>query len=175
MSDPFIAEIRQFGFNFAPRGWATCDGQLLPIAQNTALFSLLGTTFGGNGTTNFALPDLRGRMPLHFGLGAGLSSVSLGESGGAEAVTLTTAQLPPHLHNVLASADLAASADPSGNVMGAKGRGGVNVYAPASNLTALAPGAVNASAGGGQAHDNVQPSSVVNFCIALQGIFPSRN
>lgn len=174
MSDPFIAEIRMCAFDFAPRGWAACSGQVLPINQNQALFSLLGTTYGGNGVTTFALPDLRGRTPVHWGQGPGLPSVILGEAAGAEAVTLTTAQLPAHGHGVRASSDLAAATSPAGAVMGAKPRGGADVYAMASNLTPLAVGAV-ANEGGGQPHENMQPSTVVNFVIALVGIFPSRN
>ncbi|MBA4175048.1 MAG: phage tail protein [Leptothrix sp. (in: Bacteria)] len=174
MSEPFIGEIRPFGFNFAPVGWAQCDGQLLSIAQYSALFSLLGTTYGGDGQSTFGLPDLRGRAPVHPGNGPGLPPVSQGEVGGAETVTLLPQHLPPHGHTTRASADLAAGTSPAGNLMGAKGRGGVDVYAAPTNLTALAPGAVS-SAGSSQAHDNMQPSLVVNFCIALEGIYPSRN
>lgn len=173
MSDPFIGEIRTFGFNFAPNGWATCDGQLLSIAQNQALFSILGTTYGGNGQTNFGLPDLRGRAPVHVGSSPS-GTVQLGELAGAETVTLLPQNLPAHGHNLMASADLVSATSPAGNVMGAKGRGGVDVYAAASNLTPLAGGAVGL-AGGNQPHDNMQPSLAVNFCIALVGIFPSRN
>jgi microcystin-dependent protein len=173
MAEPFIGEIRPFGFDFPPRGWAECNGQLLSISSYQALFSLLGTTYGGNGSTTFALPDLRGRVPVHAGTSTG-GTITQGESGGSERVTLATQQLPAHGHTVMASADLASSASPAGNVMGAKGRGGVDVYAAASNLTPLAPGAVEA-AGSGQSHENMQPSLTVNFCIALFGIFPSRN
>lgn len=174
MSDPFIAEIRMCAFNFAPRSWAQCDGQLLAISQNQALFSLLGTTYGGNGTTNFALPDLRGRAPVHWGTGPGLPSVSLGEKAGAESVTLAASQLPAHGHGVRASSDLAGSTSAAGAVLGAKPRGGTDVYAAPTNLTPLAGGAVG-NTGGGQAHENMQPSTAVNFVIALTGIFPSRN
>lgn len=174
MSEPFIGEIRMCAFNFPPRGWATCDGQLLAINQNQALFSLLGTTYGGNGTTNFALPDMRGRAPCHWGTGPGLPPMSIGERAGAESVTLITSQLPAHGHGVRASTDLASATSPAGALMGAKGRGGADVYAPANNLTALASSGVGPT-GGGQAHDNMQPSLVVNFVIALTGIFPSRN
>jgi microcystin-dependent protein len=169
MSQPFLGEIRQFGFNFAPRGWAFCSGQLMPISQNDALFALIGTTYGGDGQQTFALPDLRGRVPVHPG-----NAVQLGQVAGVESVTLLAQNLPPHNHGVMASADLAAGASPAGNVMGAKGRGGVDVYAPATNLTPLAGGAVG-SAGSSQPHNNLQPMLVVNFCIALEGIFPSRN
>lgn len=176
MSEPFLGEIRAFGFNFQPRGWAFCNGQLLSIAQNQALFAILGTTYGGNGQTTFALPNLQGRLPVHSGgsAGPGLAPVSLGEMAGTETVTLTTANLPPHAHGTRASADLAAVATPAGGVMGAKGRGGVDVYAAPSPLTPLAAGAVGL-AGGSQPHDNMQPSLALNFCIALEGIFPSRN
>lgn len=169
MAEPFLGEIREFGFNFAPKGWAQCNGQLLPINQFTAVFSILGTTYGGDGRTNFALPDLRGRMPVHQSF-----DIALGQAGGVESVTLTASNLPPHGHNVMASADLASSVSPASNVMGAKPRFGVNVFAAASNLASLAPGAVHTT-GSSQPHDNVQPSLVVNFCIALAGIFPSRN
>ena len=171
---PFIGEIRSFGFDFAPNGWSICAGQLLAINQNTALFSILGTTYGGDGRTNFALPDLRGRMPRHSGQGPGLADVSLGEVSGSESVTLQATEMPVHGHGVMASADLASDASPAGKVMGAKGRGGVDVYAPAGNPVALAPGAV-ANAGATQAHENMQPSLTINYCIAQFGIFPSRN
>lgn len=171
MSQPFIGEIRAFGFNFAPRFWALCDGQLLPIAQNQALFSILGTTYGGDGRETFGLPDLRGRVPVHAGAGA---VPRLGQRSGTETVTLTAEQLPAHGHAVMASADLSTAATPEGNVMGAKPRGGADVYAAGGTLTPLAPGAVS-TAGSGQAHDNMQPFQVLNFCICLQGLFPSRS
>jgi microcystin-dependent protein len=170
MSQPFIGEIRPFGFNFPPRNWALCAGQLMAISQNTALFSILGTTYGGNGTTTFALPDLRSRVPVHTGGGN-----TLGEVSGVENVTLVSSQLPPHIHAVNASSDLATDASPSGNVMGAKPRGGVNVYAPGTNSTTLAAASVGPSGPFGLAHDNMQPSLTLNFCICLFGIFPSRN
>jgi microcystin-dependent protein len=173
MSDAFIGEIRPFGFNFPPRNWATCAGQLLPIAQNQALFSLLGTTYGGNGTTNFALPDLRGRVPVHAGSGP-LGTVTLGEMAGVENVTLTAAQLPSHGHGVAASADLAAATSPAAALPGAKPRFGADIYAPASNPVALSSTAVG-NAGGSQPHNNMQPSLAINFCICLFGIYPSRN
>lgn len=176
MSDPFVGEIRMNAFNFAPRGWATCSGQLLAIAQNQALFSLLGTMYGGNGQTTFALPDLRGRVPVHAGQNSqSFESIQQGDRAGVEAVALGQSHLPLHTHGVRASTDLASGPNPAGAVMGAKVRGGVDVYGPASSPPAvLAPGAI-ANAGGGQAHNNMQPSLVVNFCIALVGIFPSRN
>ena len=169
MSEPFIGEIRIFSFGFAPRSWALCNGQLLPINQNQALFSLLGTTYGGDGRTSFALPDLRGRVPLHVG-----PENVLGARAGAETVTLTAAQLPAHTHALQASADVAGATDPSGATLAKKPRFGADVYAAAAPTTALAPQAIGAS-GGGQAHTNLQPYSVLNFCIALTGIFPSRD
>ena len=170
MSQPFIGEIRPFGFNFAPVGWALCAGQLMPISQNTALFSILGTTYGGDGQQTFGLPDLRGRVPVHVS-----SQVLLGESDGVETVTLTQAQLPAHGHAVMASADLAAATTPAANVMGAKPRFGADVYAAGSPSTPLSASSVGPAAPFGMAHENMQPSLVVNFCIALFGIFPSRN
>lgn len=168
MSDPFLAEVRMFGFNFAPRGWAFCDGQLLPIAQNQALFSLLGTTYGGDGRTTFALPDLRGRVPVHPG-----SEVRLGDRAGAESVTLTEAQMPPHTHGgKLATSDQANSEVPTGNVLAQAPRRGLRAYTAPVNPVALAS---DVATGGGQPHDNMQPALVVAFAIALQGVFPSRN
>lgn len=169
MSEPFIGEIRPFGFGFQPRGWATCSGQVMSIAENDALFAVIGTTYGGDGQETFRLPDLRGRMPVHIG-----STIQLGEPAGVESVSLLPSQLPPHSHGVMASADLASATTPAGNVPGAKPRGGVDAYAAATNLTPLAAGGV-ATAGSSQAHSNLQPSLVVNFCIALFGIFPSRS
>ncbi|MCE3001454.1 MAG: tail fiber protein [Xanthomonadaceae bacterium] len=168
MSEPFIAEIRIVGFNFAPVGWALCDGQLLPISQNTALFSLLGTTFGGNGQTTFALPDLRGRAPMFDGQGPGLPPRVLGERGGTESVTLTVAEMPPHSHPVAVSTAVADRANPVGTRFGST----VDPVYTAANpgLAAAAQG----TAGGSQPHENMQPSLVLNFIIALQGIFPPR-
>ena len=174
MSEPFIGQIKLFGGNFAPRGYALCSGQLLSIAQDTALFSLLGTTYGGDGQTTFGLPDLRGRAPVHAGTGPGLPPVSQGEMSGVEQVQLTRAQMPAHGHGVMASADLVTGAAPAGKLMGAKGRGGANWYAPAASLTPLAAG-TGGNSGGGQAHNNMQPSLALNFIIALEGIYPSRN
>ena len=172
MASPFLSEIRMFGFDFPPKGWAACNGQLLAIAQNQALFSLLGTTFGGNGQTNFALPNLRGRTPLHFGQGAGLSNVVLGEITGAETVTLTVNEIPLHSHVPQGSSANASALSPAGNVW-AKQPDGYLPYA-ATGGAAMNPGAL-ASAGGSQPHSNLQPYLVVNFCIAITGIFPSRN
>lgn len=152
-------------FNFPPRGWALCDGQLLPINQNQALFSLLGTTYGGNGVVNFGLPDYRGRTPIHFGNGH-----TLGERAGVPSHTLTIAELPQHTHTVQATSDPAAVNVPTGNRLAAVNNG----YAPAANLVATGASSI-ANTGGSQAHENRQPYLAINFCIALQGIFPSQN
>jgi microcystin-dependent protein len=176
MSEPFIGEVKIFGFNFAPRGWALCNGQLLPISQNTALFSLLGTQFGGNGKTNFALPNLQGEVPLHQGQGPGLSARQMGETAGLAAVTLQTSNMPAHTHAVSCSTASGTSASPAGNVWATAGtRGaGINEYSgTAGSSPTLAPAAVG-TAGGSQPHNNMPPYLVVNFCIALQGIFPQR-
>jgi len=166
MAEPFLAEIRIMSFNFAPKGWALCNGQLLPINQNQALFSLLGTTYGGNGQTTFALPNLQGRTPIHFG-----ASHTLGESSGEQSHTLSIAELPTHTHPVAASSTATGgNANPSGRFLG----GGNNVYHTASSLTSMTPQTVG-SLGGSQAHLNMQPFLTLNFCIALQGIFPSQN
>lgn len=166
MSEPFLAEIRLFTFNFAPKGWALCNGQLLPINQNQALFSLLGTTYGGNGQTTFALPNLQGRVPIHFG-----SGFLLGESAGEETHTLTAAELPAHTHPVVASSNVPTQPGPVNNFW--PNGGGAIPYASNSDTT-MDPQAV-APLGGGQAHENRPPFLVVNFCIALQGIFPPQN
>jgi microcystin-dependent protein len=168
MAEPFLSEIRLMSFDFAPKGWALCNGQLLPINQNQALFSLLGTTFGGDGRVNFALPDLRGRTPTHVGAGH-----TLGERGGEQAHTLSIAELPEHTHAVAASTSASGgSATPNGNYLG----GGNNVYHAAAGaaLTTLRPDTVT-NVGGSQAHLNMQPFLTLSFCIALQGIFPSPN
>jgi microcystin-dependent protein len=173
MSDPFVAEIRIFGFNFAPRGWAFCDGQILPISQNTALFSLLGTTYGGDGRSTFGLPNLQDRSPLHWGQGPGLSYYDLGEEGGAAAVTLLESEMPNHGHTLNATAFPAASRNPAGNAL-ARSRGDSAYQTNSSqNLAALHPSAL-ALAGGSQPHNNLMPSLVLNFCIAMQGVFPPR-
>ena len=163
MAEPFLAEIRIMSFNFAPKGWAQCGGQLLPINQNQALFALLGTTYGGNGQTTFALPDLRGRGPLHFGAG-----FALGEKQGEEFHTLSIAEMPQHIHGAQAVNHPGRSVTPAGNYLAAH-RGG---YSDASGAS-LQPGTVGGT-GGSQAHENRPPFAVLNFCIALQGIFPSR-
>lgn len=165
MAEPFLSEIRIFSFVFAPKGWALCNGQLLPINQNQGLFSLLGTTFGGDGRVNFALPDQRGRVPIHVGSGH-----TLGEKGGEPAHTLSIAELPTHTHIVNAINATGDTPIPGGNLLAA----GNNMYAPPSNLTSLTPSTVT-NVGGSQAHLNLQPFLTLSFCIALQGIFPSPN
>lgn len=169
--DPFVAEIRIFPFNFAPKGWAWCDGQLLPLSQNTALFSLLGTTYGGNGKSNFALPDLQGAAPMHPGQGPGLSLHDLGEQGGSETVTLLESEIPLHNHAVNVSSQLALENLPQAQnwAMG----DGVNMYGPPIALTQMA-GTALAPAGGDQPHNNMQPYLTFYFNIALQGVFPPR-
>jgi len=176
MSDPFIGEIRIFAGNFAPRGWALCNGQLLPISQNTALFSLLGTTYGGDGRTNFALPNLQSRAPLHPGQGPGLSDRQLGEMGGQENVTLLTTQMPSHTHGVRCSSAIGDQTTPGGNVWAAgAGRRGQAFYAnaPGTNPPAMSAAAIGV-AGGDQPHNNLPPYLTLTFIIALQGIFPPR-
>jgi microcystin-dependent protein len=172
MSNPFLGEIRIFGFNFAPRGWAFCNGQILAIAQNTALFALLGTTYGGNGQTTFALPDLRGRVPNHFGQGPGLSSYDLGEVSGSETVTLTPSTMPAHNHFIACSSDDATTADPSNAFPSAFTS---KIYAASPTPGKLMNAAMVTQVGGNQPHNNLQPFLTLNFCIALEGIFPSRN
>ncbi len=173
MADPFVAEIRIFPFNFAPKGWAWCDGQLLPLSQNTALFSLLGTTYGGDGKSNFALPDLQGRTPMHPGQGPGLSLHDLGETGGSETVTLLESEIPAHSHSAGAqTTPLSAVATGAGNTLSRPASG--NLYsgtiAPLVQMSdqGLTP------AGGDQPHNNMQPYLTLFFCIALQGVFPPR-
>lgn len=174
MSDPFIAEIRIFGFNFAPRGWAFCNGQLLPISQNTALFSLIGTTYGGDGRTTTALPNLQGRFPIHTGNGPGLTPRNLGARGGSETVTLTTNQMPNHGHNLQAVGDEVADANnPGGNLYATADAGNAYVNS-VSALVPMSPSMVS-SVGGSEAHTNKQPYLTLNFCIALTGVYPSRS
>lgn len=174
MADPFVAEIRIFPFNFAPKGWAWCDGQLMPLSQNTALFSLLGTTYGGDGKSNFALPDLQGRAPMHPGQGPGLSLHDLGETGGSETVTLLESEIPSHTHAVRASSDPADLQGATPNRCLARSNPGFAYQSTTnSNLVpmsdqALAPG------GGDQPHNNLQPYLTFYFCIALQGVYPPR-
>jgi microcystin-dependent protein len=172
MADPFVAEIRIFPFNFAPRGWAWCDGQLLPLSQNTALFSLLGTTYGGNGKSNFALPDLQGRAPMHPGQGPGLSLHDLGETGGSQTVTLLQSEMPAHSHAWNASNQDANDQSPV-NELFAGGVGGVSTYAAPSAIQTFNPQTLT-PAGGDQPHNNMQPYLTLYFNIALQGVFPPR-
>jgi microcystin-dependent protein len=178
MSDQYLGEIRMFGGNFAPTGWALCNGQLLSISQNTALFSLLGTSFGGDGVQTFGLPDLRGRAPLHWGQGTGLSAYTMGEQTGTETVALLQNQMPAHTHQVNASSSNASSASANGAVPATAipGRGqsaAPEIYGTAANTT-MNPQMISAS-GGSQPHNNMQPSLCVSFVIALEGIYPSRS
>jgi microcystin-dependent protein len=173
MADPFVAEIRIFPFNFAPKGWAWCDGQLLPLSQNTALFSLLGTTYGGNGKSNFALPDLQGRAPMHPGQGPGLSLHDLGETGGSETVSLLESEMPAHNHGLMAATVASNSKAPAGNVLARSVNG--NVYLPPAGLPVVNMSDQSlAPAGGDQPHNNLMPYLTFYFCIALQGVFPQR-
>jgi microcystin-dependent protein len=166
MSDPFMSEIRMMSFNFPPKGWALCNGQTMAINQNQALFSLLGTTYGGNGQTTFALPNLQGRVPTHMG---GIGHF-LGEAGGEPSHTLSISEMPSHPHTFQGTTNAADNVAVTGNLMATS----ANLYTPAANLTTLSPSTVG-NAGGSQAHENMQPYLVISFCIALQGIFPSRN
>jgi microcystin-dependent protein len=166
MAEPFLSEIRIMSFSFAPKGWATCDGQLLPINQNQALFSLLGTTYGGDGRVNFALPDLRNRVPIHMG-----SGFTLGEKGGEQAHTLSISEIPTHVHTLNATSVNGDLIIASGNQLG--GSPSQLYQPPDNNLQAMNPGSIS-NVGGSQAHDNMMPYLVLSFCIALQGIFPSQ-
>jgi microcystin-dependent protein len=168
VSEPFLSEIRLMSFNFAPKGWALCNGQLLPINQNQALFALLGTTYGGNGQTNFALPDLRGRVPVHVGAG-----FSLGQRGGEEAHTLNIQELPTHLHLVQAASGQATTGTPDPSLVLSTSAGSF-AYAAPQNLVPMDASSLS-NVGGNQPHTNMQPYLTLNFCIALQGIFPSQN
>lgn len=165
MAEPFLSEIRIFSFNFPPKGWAFCNGQFLPINQNQALFALLGTTFGGNGQTTFALPNLQGRSPIHAGAGFGL-----GTTGGESAHAVNISEMPQHVHFFQASSQDANQVVAAGALLGAAN----NVYGAAANVTSL-PGGSIGNTGGSQPHNNMQPYLVLNYCIALQGIFPSQN
>ena len=177
MATPFLGEIYMLGFSFAPRGYALCDGQLLSIQQNAALFALLGTYYGGNGVQTFALPDLRGRAPIHQGQGPGLSNYSMGQSGGQENHTLTQGEMPQHTHQLQAYGSAGTSRTAQNNLLGSESQNKTSFYAP------VPPGSPNvlmspqslANAGGTQPHNNMQPYLVINFSIALAGIFPSRN
>lgn len=169
----YIGDIKMVGYNFAPREWAKCDGQLLSIAQHSALFSLLGTQYGGDGHTTFGLPDLRGRVPIHAGNGPGLSSYSMGQKSGSESVVLSLGHLPPHNHpvTIATSSGEGDTAIPGGNSLAKSGSGGYTTQATDSTLG----GASTTNAGSGQSHSNIQPYQTVNFVIALTGLFPSRN
>jgi microcystin-dependent protein len=173
MSDQFVAEVRIFPFNFAPIGWAFCDGQLLPLSQNTALFSLLGTTYGGNGKSNFALPDLQGLAPLQQGQGPGLSLRDLGEIGGAEVVTLLQTEMPAHTHTAQ-SATGGGLSDPTGNSWGSGLKGHPPAYGPSGGSNVQMHPLGTSATGGSLPHNNMMPYLTLNFCIALQGIFPPR-
>jgi microcystin-dependent protein len=173
VADPFVAEIRIFPFNFPPTGWALCDGQLLPISQNTALFSLLGTTYGGDGKSNFALPDLQGRTPMHPGQGPGLSLHDLGETGGSQTVTLLESEMPVHLHGFRGTNTAGDNPAPGGNIVARPGNSNIYQQNSTSNIVAMAPAALP-PAGGDQPHNNMQPYLTLTFCIALQGVFPPR-
>jgi microcystin-dependent protein len=174
MANPFVAEIRIFPFNFAPKGWAFCDGQILPLSQNTALFSLLGTTYGGDGKSNFALPDMQGNAPMHPGQGPGLSLHDLGETGGSDTVTLLESEIPSHSHSLMTFVGQATAQTPAPNVGLSRARG-INAYSTVTN-TGVVPMSDNtvAPAGGDQPHNNLMPYLTLNFCIALQGVYPPR-
>ena len=172
MSEPFVAEVRMFAGNFAPRGWAFCDGQLLAVSQNDALFSLLGTIYGGDGRTTFGLPDLRGRIPIHAGSGPGLSPRRLGAKGGAENVTLTVNQLPSHTHTPVGTDDINTVSDPAGRVTGHPIR---NIYRAPGDQSQTMSSAATSKVGGSRSHTNLQPFLCSNYIIALFGIYPSRH
>ena len=173
--DPFVAEVRIFPFNFSPKGWAFCDGQILPLSQNTALFSLLGTTYGGDGKSNFALPNMQGNAPMHPGQGPGLSLHDLGETGGSDTVSLLESEIPSHSHTARASSTQADVQQPTPTTSLARPNGAVP-YVPGSPQPALVTmnGNSLAPAGGDQPHNNMQPYLTLNFCIALQGVYPPR-
>ncbi len=171
MAEPFVGEIRMFGFNFAPSGWALCNGQILPINQNQALFSLLGTFYGGDGITTFALPNLQSRVAVHMGTGSGLSPYEIGQNGGVENVTLTTGEMPSHTHGVGANGSAATSSRAGGGVLA---RTSQSTYGTSTDGTLMNANVIQPS-GSSQPHPNIQPYLTINFCIALQGIFPSRN
>lgn len=180
MADPYVGEIRMVGFNFAPQGWALCSGQLLPIAQYTALFSLLGTYYGGNGVTTFALPDLRGRVPVNQGQGPGLSSYVIGQTGGVEGVTLMAPNMPAHNHSVNINNQSATQTDPTNGIISVVNDGGGREAKSYPAYTKNGPTGTMSSqaigvAGGSQPHENRQPFLTINFIIALNGIFPPRS
>lgn len=170
--EPFLGEIMMVGYTFCPRSWAEANGQLLPISNNSALYSLYGTTFGGDGRTTFALPDLRGRVPMHLGQGPGLSNRTLGQQGGSETNTLTTNQLPSHSHSLNGATAAANAVDPSGNVLANTGRS--DTYTSSAPNAQMNSGSIGAT-GGGQAVNNMQPFLTIRYCVALNGVYPSRN
>jgi microcystin-dependent protein len=174
MAEPFLGEIRMVGFNFAPQGWALCNGQLLSISQNTALFSLLGTTYGGNGQNTFALPDLQGRVPIHQGQGPGLSPYTIGQMGGEEAHTLIQSEMPQHNHSARAHAGAGNSNVANGNVWSKDAGVSSATYSSATQDGLMSPTAISTT-GGSQPHNNLQPFLTINFIIAMQGIYPSRS
>jgi microcystin-dependent protein len=174
MDEPFIGAICMYGFNFAPKGWATCDGQILQISQNSALFSLLGTTYGGNGVQTFALPDLRGRVPVHQGTARTGTVYTMGEVAGEETVTLAISQMPTHNHIVEANSNPGDTGAPGGAIFANSGATDREYLASGQANVAMSPSIISAS-GGNQPHDNMQPFLTINYCIALYGIFPSRN
>jgi microcystin-dependent protein len=167
MSTPFMGEVKMISWNFAPKGWAFCSGQFLPINQNQALFAILGTTYGGNGQTTFALPDMRGRVPVHVG-----PNSTLGQAAGQYAHTVTISELPAHNHPLMGSTNVNDFVAPSTTTM--SGVGAVSIYAPAASLTTLLPATIS-NVGGSQPHQNTQPFLAINYIIALQGVFPSQN
>ncbi len=172
--DPFVAEIRIFPFNFAPRGWAFCDGQILPLSQNTALFSLLGTTYGGDGKSNFALPNLQGNAPMHPGQGPGLSLHDLGETGGSDTVTLLDSEMPAHPHSLMAASNTPGNLNaPASDRALARSAGGYAYKAAPATLVPMSGQAIT-PAGGGSPHNNMMPYLTLNLCIALQGVYPAR-
>jgi microcystin-dependent protein len=170
MSEPFIGEIKMFGFNYAPSGWALCDGQVLPIEQNYSLYALLGTAYGGDGQTTFALPDMRGRVPVHMGPG-----YYRGDKGGYESVPLDQTQLPMHTHAVMGTTAAGDSAAGTATASFATSSGGASIYGEASGLVNMENGVIDPFEGGGHPHNNVQPIQVINFCIAMDGLFPARS
>ena len=174
MSDSFIGQISLFSFEFAPRNWAACNGQLVSISQNNALYALIGTAYGGDGVNTFALPDLRGRVPIGYGASAQSGMVALGQRGGSEAVTLTQANLPSHTHALNGSTQVATRRIPTGRMLATDTSTNAEYYAPPGQVTALSPDAIGPT-GGSQPHENRQPYLAINYCIALYGVFPSRN
>jgi microcystin-dependent protein len=176
MSSPFVAEIRPWALNFAPRGWAMCQGQILPISQYTALFSLIGTYYGGNGTSNFELPDLRSRVPMKYGQDLVGNQYVLGQEAGEETITISSQQMPIHTHTFSGTNGIGKKGAPAaGAVLGTTNHGGSFYAASSSSLIAINPGTVSTYLGGNQAHTNLQPYLAINWCIALVGIYPSRN